>query len=225
MIAGNDILAETLADGYDAWAAHYDADMHRYGYRVPALMADAALRHIPDGQALLLDAGAGSGLLGRALKDRGYRNLVGLDPSPAMLREARTKAVYRLVLKMALGASTALADHRFDGILAAGVFKPGHAPPSDLAELVRIARPGGIIIFNLEIGSGGAPYDRLLRRFEAARQWECLASTAPFAPLPGVALSPKTVIHAFRTMHQTCRRLQPNADSNQGNQAHGLCDR
>jgi predicted TPR repeat methyltransferase len=216
MIAGNEILATMLTDGYDAWAAQYDADMHRYGYRVPALMADAARHHIPGNRALLLDAGAGSGLVGRALKERGYQNLVGLDPSPAMLREARTKSVYGLVLKMTLSASAALADHRFDGILAAGVFKPGHAPPSALTDLVRLARPGGIIIFNLETGSAWARYDRLRRRLEAGRYWERLASTAPFAPLPGAAPATRTIIHVFRNRYNHYARLQPNVDSNQG---------
>ena len=199
-----------LAAGYDAWAPHYDADMCRYGYRVPGLMVDQLRWHLPDRRALVLDAGAGSGLVAQALKAFGYQNVVGLDPSMAMLRQACTKGLYRWCLKMALGASTALADHRFDAILAAGVLKAGHAPPGALAALVRAARPKGIIIFNLQADKVAAEiYNRMRRRLETDHHWRPLIATVPFDPLPGVATEQKDIIYVYQTADSATGDMPP----------------
>lgn len=196
---GRMVPLEILAGGYDAWAPHYDEDMYGYGYCVPALMVDQLQRYIPDRRVLVLDAGAGSGLVAQALHSCGYRNLVGLDPSMGMLRQAGTKGVYRLRLKMALGAPTALADHGVDAILAAGVFKAGHAPPEALAALVSAVRPEGLIIFDLPAATVAAEvYDRERRRLETFHQWRPVTATGPFNPLPGVAAEQKHAIYVYQ---------------------------
>lgn len=215
-----------LAAGYDAWAPHYDADMRRYGYRVPALMADQLRRHVSNRCALVLDVGAGSGLVGKALKALGYQNVVGLDPSMAMLRQAWAQGVYRRCLKMALGAPKALADHRFDAILAAGVFKAGHAPPETLADLVSAARPEGIIIFNLQCDKVlAADYHRMRLRLEMHHQWRPLITTVPFDPLPGVAVEQNNVIYVYQTVGTAAGDTAPTLIADRGNRTHGLCNR
>ncbi len=200
MLLGNPDLTAMLAIGYDAWAPQYDADMHRLGYCLPARMVDEARRHIENRRAFLLDVGAGSGLLGHALRAGGYVNLVALDPSLGMLRQAHAKKVYKLRLQMALDPFAALADHKFDGILAAGVFKAGHAPPEAMEELMRLIRPEGIIIVNLEAGKGGAPYERYGQNLARRHKWRRVGSTNPFSPLPGAAPEMKTTIHIFQSI-------------------------
>ena len=191
---------DILAAGYDAWAPNYDEDMHRYGYCVPALMADQLRRYAPDRRGLVLDVGAGSGLVAQALHACGYRNLVGFDPSMGMLRQAGIKGLYRLSLKMALGAPTALADHGFDAVLAAGVFKAGLAPPAALAALVHAVRPEGIIMFDLPTAKGAAEvHNRERHWLETCHQWRLVTATAPFEPLPGIAAEMKVVIYVYRT--------------------------
>lgn len=197
---GHPDLAMTLVAGYDAWASDYDADMARYGYQLPERMADAARHHIEDRRALVLDAGAGSGLLGKALKAVGYDNLVALDPSPGMLRQAYTKGLYKRQLPMALGSAAMRTEVRFDAALAAGVFKAGHAPPEAFADLVQLVRPGGIVIFNLGAGADAVVYDRLARRLAADRKWRLLSSTAPFPFLATRTLDSMTLIHVFQTI-------------------------
>ena len=196
-------LAETLAIGYDAWAPDYDADMARYGYRLPARMADEARCHIQDRSAPLLDAGAGSGLMGMALNAVGYDNLVGLDPSPGMLRQASAKGIYRRQLAMALGSVALQTELRFEAALAAGVFKAGHAPPEALADLVHLVRPGGIIIINVGVGAGAAAYERFARRLAVDCIWRLLRSTPPFSLFAGGAPEPMTKILVFQTI-STC---------------------
>lgn len=197
---GRESLTAMVVAGYDAWSSHYDTDMLRYGYQVPSRMADAAERHIPRRKAYLLDVGAGSGLVGRALVDRGYHNLVGLDPSMAMLRQAQAKSVYRLVIRMTLEESAAaLRPYRFDGLVAAGVCKAGHLPPETLVRLARLVRPTGIVIVNLESGKRGAPYARIGRKMEENFIWRCLGASEAFNPLPGVDTPYRSVISIFQT--------------------------
>ena len=45
-------------------------------------------------QIKIIDAGAGTGLIGVELKKLGYTNLCALDISAEMLREAKKKEVY-----------------------------------------------------------------------------------------------------------------------------------
>ena len=49
----------------------------------------------------ILDAGAGTGLLGAALVERGFTSLDALDLSPAMLAEAGRKGIYGSLVEVA----------------------------------------------------------------------------------------------------------------------------
>ena len=78
--------------------------------------------------AKVLDAGAGTGLVGERLCEAGYRDLVGIDLSPGMLAVARGKDVYRELRQTNLGESLAFPDDAFDAVISVGVFTTGHAP-------------------------------------------------------------------------------------------------
>ncbi len=56
-----------LASAYDEWAASYDSDMAEVGYRHPAVGLALLTRHLPAGSRPILDAGAGTGLIGELL--------------------------------------------------------------------------------------------------------------------------------------------------------------
>ena len=63
------------------------------GYRSPAAVSEVVRRLLqPD--ARVLDAGAGTGLLGVALAKAGFTRLDAFDLSPGMLAEAARKNVY-----------------------------------------------------------------------------------------------------------------------------------
>lgn len=138
-----------LLEQYDSWANDYDADLAASGYRMPPVVAGLVVRHIPDTFAPILDAGSGTGLLGEALHVLGYSNLTALDISEGMLKVAAAKGIYRETRQMALGDPLEFPDRHFAGVAAMGVLTVGHAPPSSLDELVRIATPGGVIIFSM----------------------------------------------------------------------------
>ena len=141
---------KTLEHGYDAWAPDYDRDVRRLGYKTPETLTATVTKYLHPQKARLLDAGAGTGLVGERLYGQGYRQMVGIDSSRGMLDQAARKGVYRLLCRMVLGQPLGFADHCFDGAIAAGVFTPGHAPPEALLELIRVIRPGGWLVFSIK---------------------------------------------------------------------------
>ena len=70
---------EALMAVYDDWAANYDHDlMDNWGYSTPARVADFLKRYLTVDDALILDAGCGTGLVGTALVANGLSRLEGL---------------------------------------------------------------------------------------------------------------------------------------------------
>jgi SAM-dependent methyltransferase len=132
-----------LLENYGGWCGRYDADMQSLGYRNPAIISALLARCVTDQHAAILDAGAGTGLVGELLAILGYDNLTALDLSPAMLDLARGKAIYRNLIKGALGQPLAFADSQFTAVACAGTFTAGHAPPDAFDELLRSRCPAG----------------------------------------------------------------------------------
>ncbi len=136
---------------YDGWAETYDAEMAKAGYRHPSICLALLARHLPRGAAPLLDAGAGTGLIGEWLGIIGYPHVEALDLSEGMLAVAARKGdlqgappVWRL------GGPLPFADGAFAGIISAGVFTTGHVGAEALDELIRICRPGGVIVLTVK---------------------------------------------------------------------------
>ncbi len=136
---------------YARWARDYDAELENdYGWRGPQRTGELLERYVPR-TARILDAGAGTGLMGMVLRGRGYEDLVAMDLSEEMLAEARKKEIYREYHRMVMGEPLAFAGDSFDAVVSTGVLTTGHAPPGSLDELVRITRPGGHILFTLRM--------------------------------------------------------------------------
>lgn len=174
---------EQIAALYDGWAARYEADMAAAGYRHPTICLALLTRHLPRGEGPVLDAGAGTGLIGQWLKIVGYPVAEALDISEGMLAVAAAKGCYSAVHRAALGSALPLADHRFAGIIAAGVFTSGHVGAEGLDELVRVCRPGAIIVLTVKTTLWTAGFAHRL----AALPLRILEETAPYVSMPGEA--------------------------------------
>lgn len=99
----------------------------------------------------LVDAGCGTGDVARALAGRvgPTGSVVGVDASETMLTEARRRTgTTTAPLEFRHGDITNLEldDATYDGALCERVFQHLASPPSAMAELVRITRPGGRIV-------------------------------------------------------------------------------
>ena len=76
--------AESVQHFFKNRAQYYDRQMERV-YRGPAVAASALAAFISEKEnSSVLDVAAGTGLVGQALFNEGFRNLIALDRSPAM---------------------------------------------------------------------------------------------------------------------------------------------
>ena len=174
-----------LSERYDQWAKDYDRDLeHDFGWSGPDCAAEALSRHVPSA-AKVLDAGAGTGLVGVALARIGYRDVVAMDLSQGMLEESRKKDVYREYHQMVMGEPLEFPDDYFDAVISVGVMTVGHAPARSLDELVRVTRPEGHIVFSLrpDVWEKDGFKERQTALAESG-MWSLVEVTDPFQPLP-----------------------------------------
>lgn len=173
---------EEMRAAYDGWAADYDEQITDGGWEAPGLLVAAAGPYL-EKDAPILDAGAGSGLLGMALRSAGFTTIDALDPSPGMLEVARRKAIYRNHIEAFLGEPLDLADDSYQAVLASGVFTPGHAPPSSFDELIGLVRPGGIIAFTLRQDLPPEGFHEAMTAHEKAGRWTRALQSEPWQSL------------------------------------------
>ncbi len=170
---------------YDTWAATYDAEMAVAGYRHPAICLALLSRHLPKGTAPLLDAGAGTGLIGEWLAIMGYPHVEALDISEGMLAVAATKRCYAALHKLALGGPLPFADGAFGGIVSAGVFTSGHVGIEGLDELIRICRRDGVIVLTVKNTLWETGFAARIAALEKARLVTRAEETEPYVSMPG----------------------------------------
>ena len=169
---------QELATRYDEWAASYEDDMDDHGG--PQEATEVLTRYVAP-EARILDAGCGTGLAGQILAARGYRQLEGLDLSAGMLREAGNKGCYTALHQQTLGDALDFPAAIFDAVLSVGVFVRAHAPSRSLAELIRITKPGGHIIFTLRPEFYVATdFKATMTALAEAGRWRLVETTAPF---------------------------------------------
>ncbi|MEJ5914631.1 class I SAM-dependent methyltransferase [Pseudokineococcus sp. 1T1Z-3] len=150
--------ARTVA-GYDAVAADY-------ARLVPDLAGEQALdlamlstfvellrrEDAPAGQ--VVDVGCGTGRVTAHLAEQGL-DVLGLDPSPGMLTQARAASPH---LRFAEGdvRRLDLPDASCAGTLSwyALLHLPPESLPRAVAELARVLRPGGLLLLGFHVGEG-----------------------------------------------------------------------
>lgn len=176
---------QELEERYDEWAAEYDRDLNEdFAWNAPQAAAQVFSKLLPK-ECLVLDAGAGTGLVGEALAQLGYSNLVAMDLSSGMLQEASRKQVYTEFRQMVLGETLGFDSAHFDGVISVGVFTLGHAPASGFDELVRVTKPGGYVVFSLRTDvyqEGG--FKEKMSELQSAGKWKLTEASDEFQPLP-----------------------------------------
>lgn len=140
---------EELRVKYDTWADTYDRDVEQDWRFMPRNAALALQKVLPTKDAKILDAGAGTGLLGEALAELGYTNVIAADLSPEMLAVAEKKQVYKELSQCNLEDSQAFAKETFDAILATGVFAFAHAGVAVLDNLFGFLKQDGVLVMTI----------------------------------------------------------------------------
>ncbi len=175
---------DEIAQRYDHWAPEYETHMANVGYAHPAVTAAMLARHLAPGDEAILDAGAGTGLLGELLVALGYSHLVGIDASREMLARAKVKGHYRELQRMFIGEDLDFADDRFAATVSAGVFTEGHAPLSGLDDLLRVTRPGGYLVFSIARVYLEGAFDAKRRALEAQGRWRLVDASERYNSTP-----------------------------------------
>lgn len=135
-----------VADRYDGWAEGYDHDLASWSYQAPTVVARTVLARHPDARSTL-DVGCGTGLVGRALRARGFAGrIVGLDISQASLEVARHSGAYDAVEQADLQQRLPLDDEAVDALVCVGVMTYLPEVEAVWRELARVVRAGGLVV-------------------------------------------------------------------------------
>jgi SAM-dependent methyltransferase len=134
---------------YADWAPNYDASFaEAKGYLMPRHVA--RLMREKGGESPVLDAGAGTGLVGEALRATGDWLVDALDITPEMLAVARAKGLYRHCIEADLTRELPLGSGVYSSIVSAGTFTHGHVGPEALHELLRVAAPSALFVLTIK---------------------------------------------------------------------------
>ncbi|MBM9614860.1 class I SAM-dependent methyltransferase [Desulfobulbus rhabdoformis] len=168
---------DELMDAYGEWANEYEKDtVDRFGYVAHIESADAFEQVMSHKGAYILDAGCGTGLVGKELSQRGYQKVDALDCSEQMLGEARDKKVYHELFQADMSKRLEFEDNRYDAVICTGTFTYGHVQADAFEELVRITKPGGIICFTIREGAfDDCGYQEKMAEMEHGQSWEQVA--------------------------------------------------
>ena len=138
--------AGEVAERYDEWARSYDDDLTAWSYQAPEVVAATVVTRHPTASSAL-DVGCGTGLVGRALRARGFAGrLVGIDISQASLEIAERCGAYDSLAHADLQAPLAFENDSVDAVVCVGVMTYLPDVEAVWRELARVARPGGLVV-------------------------------------------------------------------------------
>jgi predicted TPR repeat methyltransferase len=138
---------------FDQYADKFDDSLVKsLGYRVPDLLAEAISGQGRGRFGLVIDLGCGTGLMGERLRPVADM-LEGYDISAEMLRKARGKGIYDLLVKADLQTSD-LPPASADLITAADVFMYVGALDGIVVKAASTLRGGGLFAFSVEHHGG-----------------------------------------------------------------------
>ena len=143
-IENNQIFVEKL---FDNFADNYELVMQNLDYQAPL-----AIRRIAgDLKGRIADLGCGSGLVGQAVKNN-RNQLIGVDLSAKMLKQAKNKQIYTELVQSDLFDFLKTRSD-YDWIIAADVL--GYI--QSVEKLIELCR-GKNIIFSIEKSDASSPY-------------------------------------------------------------------
>lgn len=98
----------------------------------------------PKSDIRIMDAGAGTGLVGVELHKQGYSNVDALDISQAMLDEAKKKNVYKKFICAALSdqRTPGVETGQYDALICVGTLVFAHVRPTAFVEMIRMVKNG-----------------------------------------------------------------------------------
>ncbi|HSH43903.1 MAG TPA: class I SAM-dependent methyltransferase [Arenicellales bacterium] len=138
--------SDDVAQYYDEWAENYDETLARWRYEAPERAAGLLRAALPP-DSVVLDAGCGTGLGGRALREAGFSVIDGIDVSQRSLDVAAKRGIYRSLEQVDMQKlPLQIGDAAYDGLICVGVMTYLPEGPATLREFCRILRSGGALV-------------------------------------------------------------------------------
>ena len=165
---------EKVLDYYHNWTkkGEYNKDMVVWNYEAPKNTAFLFNKHAMDKKINIIDAGCGTGLVGKELKKYGFNNLTGVDFSQDMLDLIPTE-IYHTVDLIDLNEPLKYKDNTFDALLCVGAFTYGHVKANALNEFIRILKNQGLICFTINEGIYKEyGFDKKIKELSEKKMWE-----------------------------------------------------
>lgn len=174
-----------VVERYTRFAPVYNQSVTDWGYQCHRTAADALRHYVPTNQPIL-DVGCGTGLVGQALADLGYQNIIGVDISPDMLNLAQQAECYRKILRHDLTQLPyPFVNNSFTAVTCIGVFSLIADPIPVLHEFYRLVCPQGYLVFTQqEILYQQYGYADILKGFEQRGELRCESISEPVVYLP-----------------------------------------
>ena len=159
----DDAVKRQVAAHWDRRAAHFDTDFgHSIRTRAERAAWDRILDLVLAGRGALdaLDVGCGTGFLTFELAARGH-HVTGVDFAPAMIAEARRKAVERslaIPFEEADAEQLRFTSGSFDLVISRHLLWTLPHPEAAIDEWMRVLRPGGrLVVVDSQVDAGAAP--------------------------------------------------------------------
>lgn len=174
-----------IAAYYDDWAETYDTTLKDWDYQAPEDAAAALCQYLKSGDDVL-DVGCGTGMFGMALSRHLPCQIEGLDISAASLVIAKKQGAYDHLQRHDLQVSPLpVADNAFEAAACVGVLTYIEEAAGLLADLCRVVRPGGHILFTQRDDRWvESNFDALMDDFEKRRLWTPIrvSKAKPYLP-------------------------------------------
>ena len=117
-----------------------------------------------------------------------------------MLSRAAEKGKYKALTHAFLGQPLDFADDAFAAVTSAGVFTQGHAPLSGFDELVRVTRPGGVLVFSVSRTYLEGPFEEKRAGLEKDGLWRVIDATERYNSTPQIEETLISQVFAFQAL-------------------------
>ena len=175
---------------YDEFARNYDDRRARGYHKLIDDQAAAIVRRVGEGKTLL-EVGCGTGLILERVAQFAAR-ADGVDVSPGMVEHARRRG---LNVRVADATALPYADAAFDVAYSFKVLAHVSRLDEALAEMLRVVRPGGHIVFDM--------YNKRSLRYAMKRLFGPMRTSQRFAE--------DAILTRFLTPREMTARLPGNA--------------
>ncbi|XP_064105178.1 methyltransferase-like protein 27 isoform X2 [Macrobrachium nipponense] len=141
---------EQVIKTYNQWAPTYVETLRSGGYTGYLVAAEEVESRVPEDQRhsqRVLDVAAGTGSVGVELSSRGFKLIDALEPCEGMLERLEATGVYTKKYKEFLGdGAKSVPSDAYDVLVCAGGMLAGHIPIKGIDDMIRVTKPGGLII-------------------------------------------------------------------------------